>query len=96
MEAVKYLVYIVGRGLVKPNINKVETIQNWPNQPRNRSEHFWALLAISGNLSSILTPFLHSKIFLSWKLTAIEKLCCGRARNAWPKNEPWILCCAFY
>uniref|UniRef100_A0A8C5PW96 Gypsy retrotransposon integrase-like protein 1 n=1 Tax=Leptobrachium leishanense TaxID=445787 RepID=A0A8C5PW96_9ANUR len=30
MEEAKYLGYVVGRGLVKPQFNKVEAIQNWP------------------------------------------------------------------
>lgn len=30
MEEVKYLGYIVGRGVVKPQVSKVEAIQSWP------------------------------------------------------------------
>lgn len=30
MEEEKYLRYVVGKGMVKPQLNKVEAIQNWP------------------------------------------------------------------
>ncbi|CAM4607152.1 unnamed protein product [Caretta caretta] len=32
----KYLGYVVGKGLVKPQLNKLEAIQNWPRPSRKK------------------------------------------------------------
>ncbi|CAM4644487.1 unnamed protein product [Caretta caretta] len=42
----KYLGYIVGRGMVKPQLNKLEAIQNWPWP--NRKKQVWAFLGVVG------------------------------------------------
>ncbi|CAM5144208.1 unnamed protein product [Eretmochelys imbricata] len=42
----KYLGYIVGRGMVKPQLNKLEAIQNWPRP--NRKKQVWAFLGVVG------------------------------------------------
>uniref|UniRef100_A0A8C5PLJ4 ribonuclease H n=1 Tax=Leptobrachium leishanense TaxID=445787 RepID=A0A8C5PLJ4_9ANUR len=45
-EEAKYLGYVIGRGLVKPQIDKVEAIQKWP-QPQNKKQ-VRAFLGITG------------------------------------------------
>ncbi|CAM5073501.1 unnamed protein product [Natator depressus] len=35
----RYLGYIVGRGIVKPQTNKLEAIQNWPKTTRKKQVH---------------------------------------------------------
>ncbi|CAM4556037.1 unnamed protein product [Caretta caretta] len=35
----RYLGYIVGRGIVKPQTNKLEAIQNWPRPTRKKQVH---------------------------------------------------------
>ncbi|CAM4501278.1 unnamed protein product [Lepidochelys olivacea] len=42
----KYLGYIVGRGMVKPQLNKLEAIQNWPRL--NRKKQVRAFLGVVG------------------------------------------------
>ncbi|CAM5166045.1 unnamed protein product [Eretmochelys imbricata] len=42
----KYLSYIGGRGIVKPQLNKLEAIQNWPRP--NWKKQVWAFLGVVG------------------------------------------------
>ncbi|CAM5141881.1 unnamed protein product [Natator depressus] len=42
----KYLGYIVGRGMVKPQLNKLEAIQNWCRS--NWKKQVWAFLGVVG------------------------------------------------
>ncbi|XP_068097047.1 uncharacterized protein [Hyperolius riggenbachi] len=61
MEEAKYLGYIVGKGLVKPQVNKVEAIQEWPRPVSKKQVR--AFLGIVGyyrrfipNFSTLAAP----------------------------------------
>jgi hypothetical protein len=61
LEEAKYLGYIIGRGLVKPQINKIEAIQNWPRPLTKKQVR--AFLGIAGyyrrfvpNFASVAAP----------------------------------------
>ncbi|CAM4623274.1 unnamed protein product, partial [Caretta caretta] len=51
----KYLGYIVGRGMVKPQLNKLEAIQNWPRP--NRKKQVRAFLAVVGYYRRFIPHF---------------------------------------
>ncbi|CAM5154394.1 unnamed protein product [Natator depressus] len=51
----KYLGYIVGRGMVKPQLNKLEAIQNWPRL--NRKKQVWAFLGVVGYYRRFIPHF---------------------------------------
>ena len=60
-EEARYLGYTIGRGVIKPQINKVEAIQNWP-RPLNKKQ-VKAFLGLTGyyrrfieNFASIASP----------------------------------------
>ncbi|XP_075715620.1 STE20-like serine/threonine-protein kinase [Rhinoderma darwinii] len=61
LEEAKYLGYTIGRGLVKPQVNKIEAIQGWPH-PVNKKQ-VRAFLGITGyyrrfipNFASLAAP----------------------------------------
>ncbi|CAM4599644.1 unnamed protein product [Caretta caretta] len=51
----KYLGYIVGRGMVKPQLNKLEAIQNWPWL--NRKKQVQAFLGVVGYYRRLIPHF---------------------------------------
>ncbi|CAM5179005.1 unnamed protein product [Eretmochelys imbricata] len=51
----KYLGYIVGRGMVKPQLNKLEAIQNWPLP--NRKKQVRAFLGVVGYYRRFIPHF---------------------------------------
>ncbi|CAM4714329.1 unnamed protein product [Lepidochelys kempii] len=51
----KYLAYIVGRGMVKPQLNKLEAIQNWPRP--NWKKQVWAFLGVVGYYRQFIPHF---------------------------------------
>lgn len=63
MEEVKYLGFIIGRGLVKPQLNKVEAIQNWP-RPVNKKQ-VRAFLGITGYYRRFIPSFATIAVPLS-------------------------------
>ncbi|CAM4621176.1 unnamed protein product [Lepidochelys olivacea] len=53
----KYLGYIVGRGMVKPQLNKLEAIQNWPRPNQKKQVRaFLGVVDTTSNLFPILLP----------------------------------------
>ncbi|XP_044141651.1 uncharacterized mitochondrial protein AtMg00860-like [Bufo gargarizans] len=64
LEEARYLGYIAGKGTIRPQVNKVEAIQKWP-QPRTKKQ-VKAFLGIVGyycrfvpNFASIAAPLTH-------------------------------------
>ncbi|XP_066460899.1 zinc finger protein 850-like [Eleutherodactylus coqui] len=55
VEEARYLGYVIGRGVIKPQINKVEAIQNWP-QPLTK-EQVRVFLGIVGYYCRFIPSF---------------------------------------
>ncbi|XP_077118870.1 retrovirus-related Pol polyprotein from transposon 17.6 [Ranitomeya variabilis] len=82
LEEARYLGYVIGRGVIKPQIDKIQAIQSWP-QPVNKKQ-VQAFLGIAGyyrrfipNFAAIATPLTDltkgkDSVMVKWTSAAEE------------------------
>ncbi|CAM4615419.1 unnamed protein product [Lepidochelys kempii] len=75
----KYLRYIVGRGVVKPQLNKLEAIQNWPRPVWKKQVR--TFLGLVGYYRRFIPPLCHQGI-------PINRL----NKSLWPRHNKMDQC----